>query len=44
MVMFLEESLLKSVHAFSVSVVGDTFPNPTLVSEENVKYIEVMYL
>jgi len=32
------------VNAFSASVFGATFPNPTEVNELNVKYSAVMYL
>jgi hypothetical protein len=34
--------MTKIQNIFSVLVVGETFPNPTDVREENVKYKEVM--
>lgn len=37
-------SITHMVNAFSASVFGATFPNPTEVNELNVKYSAVMYL
>jgi len=37
-------SITHIVNAFSASVFGATFPNPTEVNELNVKYSAVMYL
>jgi len=36
-------SITQIVKAFSASVFGATFPNPTDVSEVNVKYKAVIY-
>lgn len=37
-------SITHMVNAFSASVLGATFPNPTEVNELNVKYSAVIYL
>ena len=37
-------SMIRTEHIFSLLVLGETFPNPTDVNDEKVKYSAVTYL